>query len=597
MATDLQDFHYMSVLRQLEIEAGVLKGGRRESADRKKVSRLMKVFGAIRELARRNFDEGENIAKGLQLSKDEQVETEKAIVANLRRLTEDREPTNESRVVAGEWPPLIPVSRMVERFTAIAIGLHAENPRVPFTTNLAAAFEEAVVPALAWSLMIRLYGLPEELRNATQAKLVTRLTDERAPSEIEVRLEGEAYRKVAFPELRLVEAWFRLFAPGKLCALPAEESRRLRGRLSALLQKPLGELDTLLWQQLGSLYVATLAGSERARTVAKASGHAAFLRERLAMFDAAMRDEMQDFRLRTEQRLDDAVKQPFACEQESPDDRTKAGLEACGAAFWLARACFGKHGLPHQDEASHRVVLLLLRAAEMLRDEPDRASACLRFAAGFATNPRYTRSSVVIIAQEKLIEKYATGFRPRQALVEQFRGRLAWQQWQSGDKQAKARALDHYAKALQLHDKGGDGLDAEGPIHFFPELVVLLMLAEDRGEREKSTLEAVDFITQRNYGIYFDLQRESDLLHAGMEEYQDVRSQLTKARLEAAKQNAQQKKAAAATAAEKAAAEKAAEELERSQTVDENLASNWESLTQYSDPKKYRALLRELMGE
>jgi len=107
----------------------------------------------------------------------------------------------------------------------------------------------------------------------------------------------------------------------------------------------------------------------------------------------------------------------------------------------------------------------------------------------------------------------------------------------------------------------------------------------------------VDFITQRNYGIYFDINREAELLQAGLEEYQDVRQQLTKARLEAAKQNAREKKAAAATAAEKAAAEKAAEELERSQTVDENLASNWESLTQYSDPKKYRALLRELTGE
>ena len=597
MATDLQDFHYMSVLRQLEIEAGMLRGGRRESTDRKKVSRLMKVFGAVRELTRRDFDEGEKIAKGLKLSKEEQLETEKAIVANLRRLTEDREPTDDDRLVAGEWPPVIPVSRMVERFTAMAIGLHAENPRVPFATNLAAAFEEAIVPALAWSLMIRLYGLPEELRRLTQEKLALRLADDRAPSESEVRLEGEAYRKLAFPELRLVEAWFRLFAPGKLCALPPEESSRLRGCLAGLLQQPLGELDTLLWQRLGSLYVSTLAGSERARAVAKASGHAAFLRERLAMFDAAMRDEMQDFRLRTEQRLDDAVKQPFACEQDAPADRTKAGLEACGAAFWLARACFGKHGLRHQDEASHRVVLLLLRAAEMLRDDPDRAGACLRFAAGFATNPRYTRSAAVIIAQEKLIEKYASGFRPRQALVEQFRGRVAWQRWRAGDKPAKARALDHYAKALQLHDKGGDGLDAEGPIHFFPELVVLLLQAEDRGEREKSTLEAVDFITQRNYGIFFDIDREAELLEAGLEEYQDVRTQLTKVRLEAAKQNAQQKKAAAATAAEKAAAEKAAEELERSQTVDENLASNWESLTQYSDPKKYRALLRELTGE
>jgi hypothetical protein len=597
MATDLQDFHYMSVLRQLEIEAGYLKGGRRESTDRKKVGRLMKIFDALQELARKNFDQGEAISKGLKLSKKEQLEVEKAIVANLRRLTEGREPTDETRLVAGEWPPVIPVSRMVERFTGVAIGLHAENPRATFAANLAAAFEEAVIPALAWGLMIRLYELPEELRRATQAKLALRLVNENTPAETEVRLEGEGYRKVTFTGLRLVEAWFRLFANGKLCALPAEDSRRLRRQLAGLFDQPLSELDSLLWQKLGSLYVSTLAGSERARAVAMASGHAAFLRERLALFDAAMRDGMQDFRLRTEQRLDDAVKQPFACDQDSPADSEKAGLEACGAAFWLARACFGKHGRLHEDEASSRIVLLLVRAAELLSDQPDRASACLRYAAGFATNPRYTRSSLVIVAQEKLVERYAAGFRPRQALVEQFRGRIAWQRWHAGDKKAKGQALAHYAKALRLHNKGGDGLDSEGPIHFFPELVVLLGQAEDRKEREQSTLEAVDFITQRNYGIYFDIVREQELLQTGLEEYKEVRAQIAAAVVRGVKRDTQEKKAAAVTAEAKAAAEKAAEEQEKLLIVDENLMSNWESLTLHSDPAKYRALLRELMGE
>lgn len=596
MATDLQDFHYMSVLRQLEIEAGELSR-RRQSTDRKKVSRLIKIFGALRMLTQTNFDQGEAIAKGLKLSQEEQLATEKAIVANLRRLTEGREPTDETRLAAGEWPPHIPVSRMVERFTGLAIGLHAENPRAAFTANLAAAFEEAVIPALAWGLMIRLYELPEELRATTQARLALRLADASLAYDAEVRLEGEAYRKVSFPTLRLAEAWLRLFLPGKLCALPAEGSRRLRDQLASLFHQPLSELDTLLWQKLGSLYVSTLAGSERARAVAKASGHAAFLRERLALFDAAMRDDIQDFRLRTVKRLDDAVQQPFACEEDAPADRTKAGLEACGAAFWLARACFDQHSQPYADEASSRVIHLLLRAAKMLRDQPDLASTCLRYAAGFATNPRYTRSSHVLVAQETLIEKYASGFRPRQALVEQFRGRLAWQQWHAGDKKAKARALAHYAKALKLHDKGGDGLDAEGPIHFFPELVVLLGQAEERGEREKATLEAVDFITQRNYGIYFDIDREKALLKEGLDEYKDVRKQIAEEILANAKRAAQQKKAALASANAAAEAERAEEEQEKLMVIDENLMSNWESLTLHSDPKKYRALLRELMSE
>jgi len=589
---DLQDFHYMSVLRQLELEAGILKGGRRESTDRKKVARLMRIFEVLRGLRKAELGQDEKIAQALKLSLDEQLKVEKAVVANLRELTEDRAPADEARQTAGEWPPVIPVSRMVERFTAIAIGLHAENPRVPFAKSLAAAFEEAVAPALAWGLMIALYELPEELRKLTQTKLVERLAQGRAPSEIEVTLGGEAYRKVRLPYLRLVEAWFRLFAPGKLCALPPEESTKQRQLLAALAATPLEELDTLLWQRLGGLYVATLAGSERARAVAKASGHAAFVRERLALFDAAMADGIQDFRLRTEHRLDDAARQTFACDEEKPADPLAAGLEGCGAAFWLARACFGRHDNPHADAASRRVLELLLRAAELLKDEPERATACLRYAAGFATNPRYARSAGVLAAQNKLIERYAASPRARRALVAQFRGRVAWQEWQAGVKKAKAVALAHYAEALRAYDQGGDGLDAEGPIHFFPELVVLLGQSADRGEREKATLAAVDFISQRNFGIYFDIVREEELLAGGLAEYRSTRRACAQAALKDAKQAAARKRAETAARSADENAEEQADE-----TTLEALASNWEEIVYRSDPVKYRALLRELFGE
>jgi hypothetical protein len=127
--------------------------------------------------------------------------------------------------------------------------------------------------------------------------------------------------------------------------------------------------------------------------------------------------------------------------------------------------------------------------------------------------------------------------------------------------------------------------------------VVLLGLTEDRGVREKATLEAVDFITQRNYGIYFDIDREKALLKEGLEEYQGVRKQIAEAVLAGAKRAAQQKKAALVSASAAAEAERAEEEREKLMVIDENLMSNWESLTQHSDPKKYRALLRELTGE
>jgi hypothetical protein len=228
----------------------------------------MDVFKqAKQKLAQVRLARGEKISLNLKFKRDKQLATEQAIVENLRRLTEDWQPTDASRRLAGDWPPVLPVSRMVERFTAMAVGLHSENPRVPFAENVGVAFQQAVAPALAWGLMIRLYELPEELRAATQTKLVERLLDERAPALTEVNLGGEGYRKVRFPTLRLVEAWYQLFASASPCPLDPAQIRTLRAGLADRFRRPLSELDTQLWQELGGLYISTLAGSERARAV------------------------------------------------------------------------------------------------------------------------------------------------------------------------------------------------------------------------------------------------------------------------------------------------------------------------------------------
>ena len=577
----------MSVLRGLELEAGRLKGGAPESTSRQPVGRLMDVFSqAKQKLAQVRVARGEKISLNLKFKRDNQLKTEQAIVENLRKLTEDRQPTDESRRLAGEWPPVIPASRMVERFTALAIGLHAENPRAPFSDNATAAFKTAVAPALAWGLMIRLYELPEQLREATQSKLVERLLDDRTPGAAEVSLGDEGHRKVRFPALRLVEAWHKLFASGSPCPLSAVQIRALREDLAARFRLPLGELDTRLWQELGGLYISTLAGSDRARAVAQAAGNAAFVRDRLVLFSAAMKAEVQDFRLRTEHQLNGAVQQSFVCEQPDAPDREKAGLEACGAAFWLARACFAKHGLPNEDAASARTLVLLLRAAVMLRHQPDWMATCVRYAAGFATNPRYTRSGVVLDFQTKLVDLYAKTPRARQALVEQFRGRIAWQQWKAGREDgAKARALLHYMKALELHDQGGDGLDSEGPVHFFPELVVLLGQADD-GKRAAEDLATVDFITQRNYGIYFDIKAEESAIVAGLKEYARRQEDVAVLLAKLAKDQAAQ--VAAAEAAEQ---EALANGLEPEQV---DGGSNWAALSQGADHKMCGALIAEL---
>ena len=291
----------------------------------------------------------------------------------------------------------------------------------------------------------------------------------------------------------------------------------LREELARRFRKPLQKVDADLWQELCAFYVRTPAGSERARVVAMAGG-AAFVRARLVLFEAATAGRIHDFRLKTEQRLDEAVRQTVTCERPAPADCTDAGLEACGAAFWLARACFAKHGKPHGDTASERTLILLLRAALMLRNDADQMTTCLRYAAGFATNPRYARAEVLLDRQVELVELYARLPRARRALCEQFRGRIAWQQWKAGDKSAKNLALKHYMEALRRHDRDGEGLDSEGPVHFFPELVYLLQQA-DGGKRAEADLRTVDHITQRNYGIYFDIENETAALKAGLEAF------------------------------------------------------------------------------
>jgi hypothetical protein len=515
---NLRDFHYMAVLRDLEIEAGKLKGGVPKSTERKAVNRLIQIYRRTKHaLAEVKVEEGERISLNLKFSRDNQRRTEKALAANLRSLTEGHAHGQADHALGGEWPPVIPAHRMAEKFSALAIGLQSEQPLRPFAEHVRDAFRAVVAPALAWGLMISLHELPPEIRGAAQAGLAERLADGKTPARSEVPIGGANHHKVNFPTIRLVEAWFALFAGSGPCRVPDAMIGELRGELARRFHDPIEKIDADLWQQLCAFYVRTPAGSERARAVALAGG-AAFVRTRLVLFAAATAGTIHDFRLKTEQRIDEAVRQTFACERSEPADRKAAGLEACGAAFWLARACFAKHGHPHEDTASGRTVILLLRAAGMLREDQDQMTTCLRYAAGFATNPRYARAEAVLDRQVELVELYAGLPRARRALCEQFRGRIAWQQWKAGDKSAKTRALKHYMEALRSHDRDGEGLDSEGPVHFFPELVSLLQQADD-GKRAEADLRTVDLITQRNYGIYFDIEKEAAAIEAGLAAY------------------------------------------------------------------------------
>ena len=376
--------------------------------------------------------------------------------------------------------------------------------------------------------MSSLYELSEDLRGEAQAELARLFAGPRKPHKDELILNAE--ERVSFLYLRMVEAWFNLVDSPHPWGMAKAQLEEARHKLAGWLKRPLTELDTLLWESLGDHYTSQHVGAQRARVVSQAGGHTAgFIRHRLQLFTAAADPKLRKFRLQTENMLVKAVAVRFDAEEKSPDKAEAAAHEACGAAFWLARACFGKHigDLSHNipaDHASERVLLLLLRAAVHLKHDSELQLTCVRYAAGFATNPRYVRSGAVLDNQERLVDLYAKMPGARRSLTQLFRGRIAWHDWKAGKVDSPQAALNHYASALKEHGHKDHGFDAEAPIHFFPELIVLLDQARKRKTREESTLRAVDFITQRNYGIYFDIETEEKMIMAGLKEYADFKA-------------------------------------------------------------------------
>lgn len=526
MGLDAADFHYLTILRELEKALSRLEQ-RKPTSDRRQTYRTAAAFRtALPKLTAKGF--GANIGVALQASAEVMAKTEAASAQVIRDLTETR--PRLARLATGEWPPMVPAARMVERFTALTIGKHSEDPAGSLAEHAEESFRLAVLPALAWGLVAHLYELSENLRADAQAALARHFRGKPQPHQVEVRL-SEDEERVPFRYLRLIEGWFRVLETPSAWQLAPERIAALRTELAKLLERRLTDLDTHLWEVLGDHYTAQAAGSERARVVAQASEHsrhsAGFLRDRLQLFAAASTPALRKFRLLTERNLERAVAHAFAAEQENPADPKAAGHEACGAAFWLARACFGhRTHVPSaaQVAASKKVILLLLRAAALLKQEADLRMTCVRYAAGFATNPRYIRAGLVLELQERLVDLYAGMPDARRSLANLFRGRICWQRWRAGLADDPHKAVEHYGAALREHRHAEHGFDAEAPVHFFPELQILLKQVRQRKDREIDTLEVVDFITQRNYGIYFDVVEEERMIQDGLEAFEDFKA-------------------------------------------------------------------------
>ena len=531
------DFTYLSVLRELEKEVAQL-AGKDPTDPGASLTRTNAWFkgtvGGLLSFATGKIAGGSRvIAKSLGVTSEAIKESE---VVRLRHLSAWTQ--NQSRYEVGRattWPPLVPIGLTVERFVGTAIGLHSESPDEPFEHHVQSSLADAVAPALAWGLWCQMRTSAEEIRpHAIEAiKLSIMNPPDSSVDPAKLAIRGEVESSAEIPYLRLLHAWVNILLQKRAqWALKSEPIRAFR--LEVLQQfehcckDPGAGISDLLMRHYG----ASGHGTERARVVAMAHrrspNNSAFLRGPLRLLSGAHLPELANFRhlLTTNPKgaLAD-VEALLALEAGRPEN---FGELACGRAYWLARMTYAKHEAVGvlEARASTLTLKLLESAAQHFKDDKEKRTFCLRFAAGYATNPRYFRSGYVMRAQNELIKAYVKEDLHRPKVAEMFKARVAWQ-CQASSKGRKntneaREAARHYNRALEGAMASKHGLDSEAPVHLFPELYVFLETFSDPSSAgSKKVLAVIDYVVQHNYGIYFDADVERRLIKAGVAQFRD----------------------------------------------------------------------------
>ena len=531
------DFTYLSVLRELEKEVAQL-AGKDPTDPGASLTRTNAWFkgtvGGLLSFATSKIAGGSKVI-GTSLGVTSQAIKESEVV-RLRHLSAWTQ--SQSRYEVGRattWPPLVPIGLTVERFVGTAIGLHSESPDEPFEHHVQSSLADAVAPALAWGLWCQMRTSAEEIRpQAIEAiKLSIMNPPDSSVDPAKLAIRGEVESSAEIPYLRLLHAWVNIL-PQKRAqwALKSEPIRAFR--LEVLQQfehcckDPGAGISDLLMRHYG----ASDHGTERARVVAMAHrrspNNSAFLRGPLRLLSGAHLPALANFRhlLTTNPKgaLAD-VEALLALEAGRPE---KFGELACGRAYWLARMTYAKHEAVGvlEARASTLTLKLLESAAQHFKDDKEKRTLCLRFAAGYATNPRYFRSGYVMRAQNELIKAYVKEDLHRPKVAEMFKARVAWQR-QASSKGRKntneaREAARHYNRALEGAMASKHGLDSEAPVHLFPELYVFLETFSDPSSAgSKKVLAVIDYVVQHNYGIYFDADVERRLIKAGVAQFRD----------------------------------------------------------------------------
>lgn len=530
------DFTYLSILRELEKEVAELAGknATNPGASLTRTGAWFKgTVGGLLSFATSQIAGGSrDIAKALGVKEKAIKKAEEERLRHLSAWTQ-----THSRYAVGKataWPPLVPIGLTVERFVGTAIGMHSESPDEPFEHHVQSSLADAVAPALAWGLWCQLKTSAEEVRSAIAEAIRGSIVGPRPasgdPAKLFLKRGSQAAAEI--PYLRLFHGWVNVLQQPKARWVQRPEPLQdFKVEVLKLFEGYCKDPGSGLAELLLRHYGATDQGSERARVVAmvhrRSPSRSAFLRGKLELLSGAQLPELADFRQLLSARPSEALDDTEAMLAEVVNRPENFGELACGRAYWLARMTYAEHdskGLL-EDRASTLTLRLLESAAKHFKDSEKR-TYCLRFAAGYATNPRYFRSGYVLQRQIEIISAYVREDAHRPKLAEMFKARVAWQCHASSKGLKNTReakeAARHYNRALEGAMASKQGLDAEAPVHLFPELYVFLSTFSERtSEGSKKVLAIIDHVVQHNYGIYFDAAKEKELIEKGITQFRD----------------------------------------------------------------------------
>jgi hypothetical protein len=433
--------------------------------------------------------------------------------------------------------------QMTERFVALALGLHAENrmsekPAESLRASALQSAERTLAPAIAWSIL----SVFAERHELTHSPLLRQLRAELGSILQGVKADGLIKSTAELtPHIELAKAWHRVLAEDLRLGQAAVADSFEKTVLALLASDSLADNRARVFLELQRYFGWGEAGSARAMAVEmsrRGGRRTARVDTRLQLLEAAHSDSLRPFRLALEGSAEKALE--IEANLKVPTAETPAIL--AGQAFWLSRFCFRKTaGLqyfrmqagPHKgqyrcslgenearllDRVSMETMRRLSQAALLDGLSDEQLSILLRFRAGFATNPRYWRSPEVIAESGQAVADYAAHKQRNPSLTSHFQARLLWQK--SVDSEGKPRNDLKSVIALfedTLAKSGPDlsGLDAEAPVHFFPELIHILGQSNETSQAREA-LKAVDYILSRNFGVYMDIGVETEAIEGGL---------------------------------------------------------------------------------